>query len=207
MELFHITNIRNLESIFNHGKILSKNKVDSLNQEYLSISYEKLQNRRSFKRVPYSPYGVLHDYVPFYFAPRSPMLCAIHHGRVRGYRGGQDGIIHLVTELPRILENRLKFVYTDGHPIMAITNFYNETERINNVIDWEVMNARYWSDTQDDPDRERRRQAEFLVYEDFPVSLLTKIAVISNRILNRINQVVGRFNFEIDYLIEREWYY
>jgi hypothetical protein len=51
----------------------------------ISIAYEGIQQRRSEIEIPIPPYGILHDYIPFYFAPRSPMLYAIHKGMILGY--------------------------------------------------------------------------------------------------------------------------
>ncbi|UTW68357.1 DUF4433 domain-containing protein [Anaerobacillus sp. HL2] len=44
-------------------------------------------------------------------------------------------------------------------------------------MDWDVMESKYWFDTDDDPDRKRRRQAEFLVLRHFPLELVLGIGV------------------------------
>ena len=207
MELFHITSIRNLENILSSGMILSKNRLLSSDQDHLSIAYEGIQERRSLKSVPCSPFGVLHDYVPFYFAPRSPMLYAIHHGRVEGYREGQAKIIYLVTEVSKVVEGQIAFIFSDGHPVMNYTRFYYDLRKLDQKIDWEVMQSRYWSDTQEDPDRKRRRQAEFLVYKYFPANLLTTIGVFNREILEKVTHINERFDYVIDCQIRRDWYY
>ena len=207
MELFHITSIRNLENILSSGMILSKNRLLSSDQDHLSIAYEGIQERRSLKSVPCSPFGVLHDYVPFYFAPRSPMLYAIHHGRVEGYREGQAKIIYLVTEVSKVVEGQIAFIFSDGHPVMNYTIFYNDLRKLDQKIDWEVMQARYWSDTQEEPDRKRRRQAEFLVYKYFPINLLTTVGVFNREILEDVTCINERFDYVIDCQIRRDWYY
>ena len=40
---------------------------------------------------------MLADYVPFYFAPRSPMLYAIYKCNVQDYTGSQEEIVYLVS--------------------------------------------------------------------------------------------------------------
>lgn len=207
MELFHITSIRNLENILSSGMMLSKNRLLSSDQDHLSIAYEGIQERRSLKSVPCSPFGVLHDYVPFYFAPRSPMLYAIHNDRVEGYREGQAKIIYLVTEVSKVVEGQIAFIFSDGHPVMNYTRFYNDLRKLDQKIDWEVMQARYWSDTQEDPDRKRRRQAEFLVYKCFPINLLTTVGVFNREILEDVTYINERFDYVIDCQIRRDWYY
>ncbi len=78
--LYHITDFNNLESILEEGKLLASNVVKEKGFEYENIAHNNIQSRRLMKAVPLPPHGDLHDYVPFYFAPRSPMLYAIHKG-------------------------------------------------------------------------------------------------------------------------------
>jgi hypothetical protein len=47
---------------------------------YHNIAYQGAQGKRATKLVARPPMGVIHDYVPFYFAPRSPMLFTIDKG-------------------------------------------------------------------------------------------------------------------------------
>ena len=46
--------------------------------------------------VPIGPGGAVSDYVLFYFAPRSPMMYAIHRGNVPTYGELGTGIDYLV---------------------------------------------------------------------------------------------------------------
>ena len=48
-----------------------------------------------------------------YYAARSPMLYIISKGDVPTYSGGQDEIVYLVTSIERVLEEHLRFVFTD----------------------------------------------------------------------------------------------
>jgi ssDNA thymidine ADP-ribosyltransferase, DarT len=59
--------------------------------DYYNIGYKNLIDKRGSRIVPVEPGGVLNDYVPFYFAPRSPMLYSIHTGFVQGFTGSQSG--------------------------------------------------------------------------------------------------------------------
>lgn len=58
------------------------------------------------------------------------------------------------------------------------------------------MTARYWYDTDDDPDRKRRRQAEFLVHDFFPWELVSYIGVYDRSAIGVYDrsaaQVVGK---------------
>lgn len=86
--IYHITHIRNLPSILEAGGLISSSRLQQQGIIYVDIAYQSIQNRRANTRVPCGAGGVLHDYVPFYFAPRSPMLCTIHRGGVPGYEVG-----------------------------------------------------------------------------------------------------------------------
>jgi len=59
---------------------------------------------------------------------------------------------------------------------MQLSEFYYDLGYLSE-IDWEIMEEKYWSDTQEDPDRNRRRQAEFLSFNKFSWNLVEKIAL------------------------------
>ena len=61
--------------------------------QFATIAYQDIQDKRSVTLVPYGLGGMLHVYVPFYFAPRSPMLCAISYGRVPSCQN-QAAVVH-----------------------------------------------------------------------------------------------------------------
>ena len=205
--LYHITNIQNLESILRSGALLCKNQVDKQNLNYRSIAYEEIQERRHQTSVPFPPFGTLHDYIPFHFAPRSPMLYAIDRGYVDNYNDGQDRIIYIVVKLSEVIDAELPFVFTDGHPIVAFSDFFNDVNLLSQRIDWNLMEDRYWSDTDDDPDRKRRRQAEFLVFQQAPLSLISGFAVYDRHIKAEVENVAQRYNLNTLCKIKREWYY
>lgn len=171
--LFHITHISNLLGIIKQGGLLANN---TLNSHYTNIAHQSIQTRRHSSPVPCGAGGMLHDYVPFYFCRRSPMLYAIYKNKIDGYEGGQTEVIYLVTRFSTIQKSGLSWVFTDGHAAMAFSDFYDNPIHFNQV-DWELMTAKYWHDTDDEPDRKRRRQAEFLVHQHLPWSCLRGIAV------------------------------
>ena len=183
--VFHMTDIDNLPSILSAGGLTALNQLRQQQQAYTSIAYDTLQDRRATKVVPCGPGGVLHDYVPFYFAPRSPMLYAIHMGRVPTYLRGQRTIVHLATTVEAIQQAGLRFVLTDGHAIMNLSQFFDDVSQLPK-IDWKVRKSTYWNDTASDPDRSRRRQAEFLAHETVPWALIQGIGVRDEQIRDQV---------------------
>ena len=175
--------------------------------EYLDIAYENIQDRRARTIVPCGAKGVLHDYVPFYFAPRSPMLYTIHKGNVKGYNQGQKPVIHLVTKAEAIEDEKIAFVFTDGHAVMSYTEFYNDLQALAFAIDWDIMEEKYWMDPPEDGDRKRRRQAEFLVYQFCPWQLIKEIGVIDGTIKSQVEEILQNFKHQPKVNVSSDWYY
>ncbi|NER98925.1 MAG: DUF4433 domain-containing protein [Symploca sp. SIO1B1] len=205
MEIFHITHIKNLPSILKAKKLLANSQLQP--NQYTDIAHNNIQDRRAKIQVPCAAKGTLHDYVPFYFAPRSPMLYAIHRGNVTDYRDGQEPILHLVVDIKPIVEHDFSFTFTDGHAVMAYSEFYEDLSLLNEVIDWDLMKSRYWFDTEDYPDRKRCRQAEFLIYEHCPWDFVTKIVVINNQIANDVKDILQQNGHSTPIHIYPDWYY
>lgn len=204
--LYHITHFDNLPDILRAGCLHCQQQLGHAGLHPVNIAYPGIQDRRLVRKVPCGPGGVLHDYVPFYFAPRSPMLLAIHNDRIQAYAGGQTPILHLVSSVPRIQATNHRFVFTDGHATMAFTRFFTETDDLDQ-IDWPLMREQYWSDTPQDPDRKRRRQAEFLVYNQVSVSALIGVGVISERIQRRVEDILQIHQIQLPVRVRRRWYY
>jgi hypothetical protein len=205
--LYHITPIENLSAILQSGQLLAKNQLQAQATAHTSIAYEHIQDRRSRITVPCGPGGVLHDYVPFYFAPRSPMLYAIHRGSVSSYSQGQASILHLSVTFEDISRASLNYVFTDGHAVMGYTSFYDHEAYLDEAIDEEVMQATYWNDTDEDGDRKRRRQAEFLVHQALPWSLIRGIGVISGSVQTQVLQILTQHGQTTPVVVRPRWYY
>jgi hypothetical protein len=135
--LFHITAIDNLRSIAGSG-LLSKNQVAAQSINFANIAFQTVQGHRSLKLVPIAPSGNLHDYVPFHFAPRSPMLKTIDSGNVEGCDYRQDNIVHLATTVEAIVAAGLPFVFTNYHAVKAFAEFFGDQKDLDK-IDWELF--------------------------------------------------------------------
>jgi prepilin-type processing-associated H-X9-DG protein len=204
--LYHITHIDNIISILQSNGLLANSRLQQERTQFRDISYENIQGRRATKTVPCGVGGVLHDYVPFYFAPRSPMLYTIHKGNVPNYQGGQASVLHLVTTVEAIEAAGLNFAFTDGHAVMAYSDFYENLEDLER-IDWDVMESRLWYDTNEDPNRKCKRQAEFLIHSYLPWNLVQEIGVINDSVRERICQILQNFGVSIPVRVYPNWYY
>jgi hypothetical protein len=203
--LYHITHRNNLVSIIADGGLLAHSRLAQSRRAYENIAYQHIQDRRASSNVPLAPGGNLHDYIPFYFGPRSPMLYTINRGNVAGI-ANQRPIIHLVVEAQALQRNNIPFVFTDGHAVMAFSEFFDHLENLDQV-DWGIMQATYWHDTADDYDRKRRRQAEFLVHQFCPWELVTEIGVYDQETLDFVQATIAASTHQPIVRINRRWYY
>ena len=129
VRLFHITAIVNLPNICAAGALLSKNAGASAGIAYQNIAHAGAQGSRSIKAVPIPPGGVVHDYVPFYFAPRSPMLFAVNDGKVAGCDWRQQDIVYFETTVERITAGGSPLVLYDRNATLAFSMSYTDIAR------------------------------------------------------------------------------
>lgn len=204
--IYHITSIRNLPHILRENGLWCDRVVQQRGLAYVSIAHQHIKDRRMQRVVPCGPGGFVADYVPFYFAPRSPMLYTINRNNVEGYTEGQLPILHLVSSTEAVLNAGLSFIFTDGHAEMDISRFFTNLEDLKE-IDWGLMCSRYWADTNKDGDRKRRRQAEFLVHQFLPINLIESIGVINPTIANQVKDLLQHLDYRPVIQIIPLWYY
>ncbi len=133
------------------------------------------------------------------------MLYTINRGNVRGFTGGQRSIIYCVSTVEAV-DGVRPWVFTDGHGTMRITQFFSDLNDLDEV-DWDVMESQYWYDTEIHPDRRRRRQAEFLVYEYFPMNLISHIGVYDSAISESIITITRNAGYNIPVWQRPNWDY
>lgn len=203
-QIFHITHVDNLPGIAAGGILCDKERLaralDSVN-----IAYEDLKDRRARTEVTRGPGGTLADYAPFYFAPRSPMLCAIAYNRVPGMEGKQKEVVHLVSECEAVEDAGIGFAFTDGHAIMALSDFYDDLDDLDQV-DWNIMKAQYWNN-DGIGEQKRRRQAEFLVEARLPWELVTEIGVATDEMAARTRAAINGVAHQPPVVVHADWYY
>ena len=206
MTIYHITHCKNVQKIIERGQLLAHKAMVENGLSYVNIAHYTIRYKREQTRVPVRPYGFLNEYVPFYFAPRSPMLYAIHKGNVEGYEEGQSSVVYLISSTKIVGNSDLEFVFTDGHPVMSLTKFFNSTNYLNE-LDWSVMSSKMWTDTLDQPDRKRRRQAEFLVKGHFPWRLLTNMVVCNTATARQVAKLLSGQEHQPNVRIDKSLYF
>ena len=136
------------------------------------------------------------------------MLYQLHTGRVRGYQEGQEPLIYLVSTTQDVANSGSRFIFSNGHGIAGFTAWFDSLDNLGEV-DWNTVNAKLWKDTIDDPDRQRRKQAEFLVYEFCDWGMIREIGVLNSTMKDSVEGIMDQFpeGLRREAAIQRDWYY
>ena len=192
--LFRIVHIDNVEYLLQHG-MFNKNHIHA-DPNYINIGDTTLIAQRNDYPVKLPNFGNLGDYVPFYFGPLSPMLLNIK----TGYRGikqrPQSEIVYICCKLDQIVRECPYWCFTNGHAKNSITEFYSNLSSLKNV-DFNTTKLRYFNNSEDDWDKMRKKQAEFLVKETVPVSCISAIVVYNEEAKLLIQNVIDKFGLAI----------
>jgi len=134
-------------------------------------------------------------------------MYAIHTGNVAQYSGGLDPLVYLVTTPEQAAAAGRAYVITDGNCASALTEFSADLADLDELVDWSIMQEKYWHNTDEDGDRRRRRMAEFLVQGQLPASAIQLIATRSEARLVEVDEILGASGVEIPTACRPEWYY
>lgn len=206
--IYRMIHVDNLSICLRRGGLHAPNHTPDDGLDYRTIHNVDIQQKRRITRILCGPRGDAHDYVPFYFGPRSPMLFQLHTGWVSGHIEGQEPIIYVVATAQDVQASGAGFVFSDGHGLASFTTWFDDLDDLSEV-DWDVVNARIWKDTVDDMDRQRRKQAEFLVHRCCDWALIQEIAVPNDGVKSKVEGVLGCFppKQRRPVCVRPEWYY
>lgn len=206
--IFRIIHVDCLTTLLRRGGLHSTNHTPKDGLPYRTIHNVDIQGQRHIRNIPCGPRGTLHDYVPFYFGYLSPMLLQLKTGRVAGYNEGQEPLIHLASSVQAVADAGCRFVFSNGHGIAAYTDWFDDVNRLDEV-DWNMVYQRYWRDEVSDMDRQRRKQAEFLIYQSCPWTLIQEIGVLNTRAKVRVDDILNEFDASQRLVVNVRagWYY
>jgi len=186
--LYRMTHIKNIPHILKHGithiSSLAKNK------NYVAIGDGSLIKARKDFSMPNDK--TLGEYIPFYFGPRMPMLYVMQ----KGFNGvapvTRGDVVYCISSVKAIQAANLEYVFTNGHAVDRFTDFYfpKDIENIFSIIDTKAINSKYWKD-EDDLDLKRRKEAEFLVMGDIPISAIQSFAVHNQASATQLKEMTG----------------
>jgi len=120
-----MTHVENIHHILENG-ITHQTSVNS-NKAYVSIGYHSLISKRESFVLPNGKR--LGNYIPFYFGPRMPMLYVIMLGansiKYNIKPVLSEDIVYCITSVEQILNHGLRFIFSDGHAVSELTDFFN----------------------------------------------------------------------------------
>ncbi len=214
-QVFHFTHVSHLEKIVRDG-LLSDVMVQSGGELEHEAGDRSIKDRRRRCEVPRGPRGVVADYVPFYFAPRSPILYRITnpHNQVTGgvatYGASPHELVYLVTTVERLHSAGLPLVLTDRNAATRLAAFSDDPARwfASDFIDWPLMQEKMWRNTADDPDRMERRAAECLVHGTVSWHLVLEVGVHDTTMVDRAQAALARAGEQVmKPQLRPQWYF
>jgi hypothetical protein len=197
--IYHITHIDNLPSIIQAGCVWSDARRVSHGFAVTNIGYSHIKQRRLARPVPVAARGMLGEYVPFNFCPRSVMLYVCNKGHAN-YGGGQNQIVHLVSTVRTAMSTGRPWAFTDRHADLRHATYYADLKDLGEVA-WQVMPLQWWNE----PETQELRQAEFLVHDWFRWDAVLQIGVISETVATRVRSLLPAQTPTVH--VRPEWYY
>lgn len=179
---FRITHIGNIQHIARYG--IARADSSNRNSCYIPIGDPDIIRTRGQRTVK----GFnLSNFIPFYFGPRSPMLYVIQHGYNGVKKHEPENIVYCVIRLTDLIESEINCVFTDGHALNALTEFYAKEElpRIDEIIKYDDVYSSRW-DSNADIDLKRRKEAELLVRDDLPAQYIKGYVVYNETARSRL---------------------
>ncbi len=197
---------------------MSKNAGEAAGVTYQNIAHATVQRLRVGRAVPDPPGGWIHDFVPFYFAPRSPMLYAINSGRVDGCVWRQADIVHLETTVEAVVAAGLPYVFYDRNASLQYSVPYTTVAHLDSAVAWDLLTERpvldgfcqYWQNRADNPRyvaRMEQRQAEFLAKNHVPLEVFTRMGVMNAQKQAEVQSLLAAAGVNLRVDVKRDWYF
>jgi len=208
-KIYHITHIDNLPKIVASGCVWSDRQ--RLNQGFHCevVGMPTIKKRRLEEiEVTCVPGTKVGDYVPFYLCPRSVMLYIFYRGNHPDlpYKGGQEPIVHLQADMNACArwanQNGKPFAFSTSNAGSFTTDFYNRREDLIKV-DWDSVNARDFRGRL----TQERKQAEFLMFDWFPWSLVEHVGVFDHNRLKLVKSAIAGGSHQPTSNVENSWYF
>lgn len=205
----HFTPVEHVASVIEHG-LLSDTVAHETGLLTTEVGNPRIKDQRRQQAVPLLPGGAVADYVPFYFAPRSPMMYAISRGNVPTYTAGTKRLVYLLSTLERLHELGYKPLLTDRNAALSYTAYraFDPADSIDDgFIDWDLMINDYWNNTPDEPQRVERRMAEALVHKEVAWQAITQIGTHSEVVAGEVRAILAAARSRIPVDVRPKWYF
>ena len=152
------------------------------------------------------PHGTLSDYIPFYFTPVTPMMLNIVTGRGVVRRSRQNLVV-LVSSLPLLGRNGVRFVYTDrkAFDVAAMFTSDDDLSELEN-LPWAALRAMNFRRNLNDPESFDRYMAEALVHQHLPVPCIKALGVYDASIQAATERLLSTCSRQIRVVVRPRWF-
>ncbi len=178
----------------------SDSKRIELGLENKNIGYGHIKDRRLRRPVRVAAGGTIGQYVPFNFCPRSVMLYVIHRGHA-DFEGGQDRILHLISNVDKVRQTNGSCFFTDIHADLDFAEQIDDFNRINELDLDKISKEHFWSAMKEE------KQAEFLAFESVNWNLIQYIGVKTDEMAQEVNILLEGANHQPKVIVKPDWYY
>lgn len=149
----------------------------------------------------------LSDFVSFYFCAKAPMLYMIRHGFKDVQQREPEEIVYLVSSIEKIVDEDYLYYFTDGKANASVSKVFDSIKDLDK-LDWDVIEDEFWANTEEDQDRKRRKQAEFLIYQTIKLQDIIGIAVYNKSALEKVDKLKEIYSLEnLVAKIRKNYYY
>jgi hypothetical protein len=208
-KIYHITHIDNLPSIATGMGLVSDAQRIASDLSCSLVGMSTIKQRRLEEiEIACHPGTTVGQYVPFYFCPRSIMLYILRMGNHPdvSYRGGQQPIVHLQADFHQVITwantNAVPWTFSNGNAGSRLTSFYNDPAQLSE-IDWNAIAATDFRD----PKIKEGKQAEFLLFNVFPWTLVEKVGTMDSTIASKVKTALAIADHQPTITIEPTWYF
>ncbi len=106
-------------------------------------------------------------------------------------------------------ELELCWLGTDRNATLNYARFFSTAHELYGLVDWELMRARIWHNTDTDPQRRERRMAELLVHQRLPWEAIQFIGTRNAADLQTVRSTLG--TLAVNHLpqsdVRGDWYF
>ncbi len=178
-----MTHIENIPHILQNG--ITHTTSEYANPDFVPIGDGSLITTRN--KFILNNGTRLGEYIPFYFGVRTPMLYVVQNGFNLVAPTSAENIVYCVSSVQKIIDLQLDFVFTDGHAVDGFSSQYTvaDIQNIDTILDKNAINAKYWKD-ENDLDKKRRKEAEFLVLGDISLHAILGYITYNENAKNKI---------------------
>jgi ssDNA thymidine ADP-ribosyltransferase, DarT len=208
-KIYHITHVDNLPSIATGMGLVSDAQRIASDLSCSLVGMSTIKQRRLEEiEVTCHPRTTVGQYVPFYFCPRSIMLYILRMGNHPDvtYRGGQPQIVHLQADFHQVIawanSNAVPWAFTSANAGSRLTSFYNDPAQLSE-IDWDAVRSTDFRDAK----IKEGKQAEFLLFNVFPWTLIEKVGTIDPMIASKTQTALAIASHQPIIAVEPSWYF